>query len=759
MRDSSTDIPPIARARIVPLPRALAAALLALVVIAVLVMRALPGMPPDELPAAVDGSPSPPAEQFDWRSIDPANVLPGRYGNFAVDAPDGEAHVRFDFGAPRRFASLRHAYTRPAPDPWYRIRELRVDYSDDATTWSTVGPLAADAADDQARIRFDLGQAGAHRWWRVVATASDAHRLAIFGSLRFETPPSWSRLLPLDVLLGLGSLLAFAVSRRVGVARARAALIAVSCWVVSLSLALALAASPSWVLLGPDSFAYLAWLLNGELSSAVTAGYPLFVSLVDRVLGLDRLPLLQLSAELAAMVAAAFVVHETRRTDAVVFLLAVPLLLGALAQFGLALGTEALFLSGFTAAAAALGAATHEPSRRILVTAGIGLSVAVAVKSVGIVLVVPALMAMRFVPSAARRRYALLAILPPLLVYLLMCADGLRRFGEFAPQAFGGVALVGHVAWIEGSGDAADDSRAGPEAQRALTEALAPLLADRPDPRTAIRRSIEQGDPAALDAYVDRSSMEYGALLVAVDTHLRSRLRDPVSGRDPAAVSLNAEMMALARQRIASDPAAYAAHVAAHFHGLWRDAGTGGYIVRNSATSIPHPLENLASTRANVPLLDSWLHPLALERIAPRIAPRPDARQSLDAAARQSLLRPGLWPPSAEVPAAGTTRRATTILGFVALALCALWLAPRHIAAPWSAQIATALMLNGYFLGHSLFQVTLVRYAHVALPAMLLLAIGVASTALRLLLRRSASLAGVLAGAPAHDSAKARSIT
>src|SRR5207249_1765521 len=117
---------------------------------------------------------------------------------------------------------------------------------------------------------------------------------------------------------------------------------------------------------------------------------------------------------------------------------------GALVVFSARLLTEALFLSGFTLAAAGLASAARRPSAALFIVTGLGLATATLAKAVGIVLVVPALMLVRFIPL--QRWSALVAcVVLPIGVYVSMATDAYIRAGLPRPEATGGIDLAGHV--------------------------------------------------------------------------------------------------------------------------------------------------------------------------------------------------------------------------------------------------------------------------------------------------------------------------
>ena len=132
----------------------------------------------------------------------------------------------------------------------------------------------------------------------------------------------------------------------------------------------------------------------------------------------------------------------------------------------------------------------------------IGIVLATLAKSVGLVLVVPALLLVRFLLKGARLRFSVPIVAAGLLTYGAMAVHGYSRTGNFAPESFAGYALFGQVAWML-------DENFMPESEltRALRDAAAPVVQRRPANLTQI------DSLATLNRYVDYTVQEYNSVL------------------------------------------------------------------------------------------------------------------------------------------------------------------------------------------------------------------------------------------------------
>jgi hypothetical protein len=124
---------------------------------------------------SVSGTPTPPEDPT--RTV--ANVL--ATGDFVTKAPDGEANVTFEFAEPTALHYAEHRYPGATSDP-YRVRRAQMEWSDDGQTWRP----AKLVNESNGRLRFSLGGAGAHRFWRFVVVESGTAASTVVGNIRLS---------------------------------------------------------------------------------------------------------------------------------------------------------------------------------------------------------------------------------------------------------------------------------------------------------------------------------------------------------------------------------------------------------------------------------------------------------------------------------------------------------------------------------------------------------------------------------------------
>src|SRR5262249_7427883 len=153
-------------------------------------------------------------------------------------------------------------------------------------------------------------------------------------------------------------------------------------------------------------------VLDGSYSSNRSIGYPVVLIAVRHLFGLNHLAWVQLVVGLACYFAGAYLlaVRFGSRWVAILFAVAV-LFQGTTSQYAPEVLTEALFTAGLGLFAAALGVLAYRPHRLAVAAAVFGIVLAVLTKAAGIVLVVPALLLIRFLPGGKR-----MVVVAPILV-------------------------------------------------------------------------------------------------------------------------------------------------------------------------------------------------------------------------------------------------------------------------------------------------------------------------------------------------------
>jgi hypothetical protein len=478
---------------------------------------------------------------------------------------------------------------------------------------------------------------------------------------------------------------------------------------------------PSRPVLSGDSIGYAQALTTGTYSTFRNSGYASFLIVVGKVFGLYVLPTIQILLQIVAVLGSIWIVGSAYGwTWAGIALLLLFCLQGNTAEYALGVWTEALFAAGLALFAAALAAGARRPAKWILAVGGVGLAVTTLVKPVGVVLIAPGILLVRFLPRRTWVRSAAILVVPAISVHGAMAAHSYVRTGRLTPEDVAGYSLIGHVGWML-SGEAPGH----PGAADALRQAVEPVLARRPPDLRSIR---SQSD---LDRYVDYTVQEYNTLLWRTIVPASARF---VSSQTEA----NATYLSLGLTSIARRPADYAGHVAAHFYGLWRDLGR--------LADLPTASANWRIFLSTIPDAERAYHEGFFRGHLP---PYPD-RPRLSALAEQQSMLPlafgVLWRAATWLRARRPEplESSTIALGILALGLSILYVVPGRLTWTYRSEIMLALTLNAYFLGHALFQVSLQRYAGVALMPAAFLAAGCISTTWRTLRGRFAANPGTV---------------
>ncbi|MEA2943196.1 MAG: hypothetical protein QOD09_3725 [Bradyrhizobium sp.] len=637
-------------------------------------------------PLEISGSPTPPEHM----PRTPDQLLRG--GDFVTRAPDGEAFVQMRFGSPQNFDRVVQSYD----EVWaqYRIHKAAIQTSDDGIEWTK----AAEATERNGQLIFDVRSAGAHAYWRMTVLESGDAPEVIFENLHFRRSDGILRRFPIDVawLCLTPALILLFVSLPPRLSPGRlfvSAAIPVALFVSIYSFGYVAYHTINY----NDSSSYLQRVLTGSYSPIRNSGYPLFLVLASKTLGLDRLAWLQLGTIIACYFAGVWLLvsHLQRKWLGLVLAVAFALQ-GATISFADQILTEALFTAGLTLVAAALGALAWRPGINAVIAGMIGIALATIAKSVGLVLVVPALLLVRFLPKGAWLRVSAPIVAAGLLTYGAMAVHGYSRTGNFAPESFAGFALIGQVGWMLD-----DNFMPQSELTRALRDAAVPVLQKRP-------ADLSQIDSlATLNRYVDYTVQEYNSLLWTTLV--------PIAQPFPTVEAENAFFLQFAFSSIRAHPAAYLRHAAAHFYGLWRDMGQ------------IEPLRGETIRIRAEPALASAVE-IQLRNAMPGsiLAPYPEKPQlTAERIGQESLpLALGMiWDRYWIRPAW------TIAIGILALGLSVLFLIPGRLAVLYRTEIMIALSLNAYFAGHALLQVTLPRYAEVGiLGAFMLVASFIATT-------------------------------
>jgi peptidoglycan/LPS O-acetylase OafA/YrhL len=448
-----------------------------------------------------------------------------------------------------------------------------------------------------------------------------------------------------------------------------------------------------------DSPTYLQRLLSGTFASNRNSGYPSFLVAVSDTVGLDRLAWIQLGAMIACYFSGVWllVAHLGRKWLGPILALMF-VLQGVATEFSNQILTEALFTAGISLCAASLGALAWRPGTGAVIAGMIGIVLATLAKSIGVVLVLPALLLVRFLPKEARLRVSVSLVAAGLVAYGGMAAYNYSLTGIFSPESFAGSTLVGNVAWMLD-----DASMPKSDLTRPMIAAAAQVVAKRP-------ADLSQIDSfAALDRYVDYTAREYdglfwGALYPVGTNHF-------ATGQAEDAFYLH-----FALSSIRAHPAAYFGHAAAHFYGLWRDLGSIEPLRVATISIRAQPLFETAS--------ETQLRNAVPQSILARY---PELAQLKAEHARQESLPlafESFWSHYWIRPAW------TIALGILALGFSLLFFIPSRLSSLYRTEIMLALSLNAYFGAHALMHVTQARYATVGVLAAFMLVASFVTTSI-----------------------------
>jgi hypothetical protein len=634
----------------------------------------------DPIPAEVSGSPALP----EYPALSASNVL--GWGSYLTRAPDGEAYVLVRYSTPEAFTRLIQSYPGDVSSP-YRIITAALQTSDDGTNWTNV----AEASAQNGKIVFDLSQAGAHKIWKMTVVKSGADPEVGVGLLSFVNDNIILRKVPVDVvwlgLLPASLLVLMSFQKTLSLGRL---FLATAVPVALFVLFYTLGYVDIHTMLGSDSELYLDRVVEGSYSTSRSTGYPTFLLAVQNSAGLDYLPWIQLGIGTACYLAGAYLlaVRFSNKWFGSVLALAF-LLQGATSHFAPVVMTEELFMAGIGLFAAALGALAWRPDWPAVIAASIGIVLATLTKSHGVVLCVPALLLIRFLPKGRRLSVSGAIVVSGLATYGLMAVNSYIRTGVPAPESFAGFSLIAHVGWM------LDDASMPPtDLTRSLISAAAPVIEQRPADLANIHSL------ATLDRYVDVTAQDFnplfwGKLYPIAISQLGTRVR------------VNSFFLRFALSSIRAHPLSYLRHVVAHFYGLWRDLGQmaplGVTTVNIRRQPLSWDLPENSAFRSKVP-----------------VSPYPSEETIKGESLNQSnlpLIFKKIW--DADL----FSSKWTIALGMLAFLLCILFLIPGRLAYIYRTEIMIALSLNAYFGVHVLLQVSYWRYAWVGiLPAIFLTA-------------------------------------
>jgi hypothetical protein len=504
--------------------------------------------------------------------------------NFITAAPAGAAFLSWQYSRPVRLHYITQTIVGPV-DGSKALRGMSLQYRDETGAWTEVlrGTWSEKEVISQHSLSVPEPQSGAAAAeWRLVGLEGGADGELIIGHL---SPIPWDssgvmrvvNSIDLDLFMFLGFFLAAAVLAVFNRARAGIILLLGGCvaaFIVMNIVTFWLICPP--LLWAPDSSSYTVWPPNFARMPGMNL---IYVSLL-KIMSLKHVHALQINVMLACYFAALVCIAGTmgRYWPFIPFTI-FPLTWGNFVFHGSYVLSETWFISGLLIALSGLISLIMGGGQKLAVWAGAGLLLTVCVRPVGVILVLPTVLAYRFIPGslAHRRQLVALVIGPPVLGYLVMSAYGYILSGRFAPTSFNGVSLSGYTAWMLDANDLPEKyQEVGREAVAELQTVYAAL-----PPMTAPERFV--------DFTVDRINTAVYLILLPRFTLAVARFFPELSHGDRRIArsdvlaewwTANREQMAMtndvladwARNSIARNPIRYAVNCILNYLVLWRDS-------------------------------------------------------------------------------------------------------------------------------------------------------------------------------------------
>jgi hypothetical protein len=439
-----------------------------------------------------------------------------------------------------------------------------------------------------------------------------------------------------------------------------------------------------------DSATYLQKVLTGTYASNRNSGYSTILVAINRTIGIDRIAWFQFGAIIACYLAGAWLLSSyLQRKWLAPLIVAMFLAQGVTTTFSDRILTEALFTAGFGLFAASLGALAWQGRVGAQMAGVAGIVLATLAKSIGIVLVIPALLVARFLPEEMRFRASLPIVAAGLATYVAMAGYNYVHTRIFAPESFAGEVLVAHVAWM------LDDTyMPQTDLTRQMLATAADVVRKRPDNLT----KIDSRD--SLDRYVSYTAVEEGEIFW-------NGLYPVGASHFSGGPQENAFYLQYAISTIRAHPVPYILHSVAHLYGLWRELGNIQSLREATIDIRSQPLRETVSDRQ---LRDS--NPPS---VLARYPEQAQLKAELEIQKNLPLAFPALWDHR------WIKSTSTIALGILSLVLCALYFIPSALARFYRTEIMIALSLNSYFAVHAFMYASEPRYANVGIVAAIFL--------------------------------------
>ncbi len=638
--------------------------------------------------------------------------------NFVTAAPAGAAFLSWRYSHPVRLQYITQTIVGPV-DGSKALRAASLQYRDKSGAWTEVlresWPETEATRPHILSVPEPRSRALAAEW-RLLALEGGRDSEMIIGFLspvllNSSGATAFVNSLNLDVLMFLSFFLAAAALAVFNRHRAGLILFVGGCvgvlvvvnvvtfWLIRLPM-----------LWAPDSSSYTVWPPNFARMPGVNLIYVLLL----KILSFDQLHALQINMMVVSyLVALGCIAVTMKRYWPFVPLTVFPLTWGNFVLHGSYVLSEVWFISGLLIALSGLVAVVLGGGRKPALWAGAGLLLAVCARPVGAILVVPVILAYRFIPGlfARRRQLVALAILPPTLGYVAMSAYGYTLSGHFAPTSFEGISLSGYVAWMLDANDLPETYREVGRETVAELQALYSALPPMSEPEQFVDFTVKNINAAVylilLPRFTRAIALAFPDLSHTDQIATRNDILAEWWTSNRSQMTMTNDVLAeWAWKTIRRNPIRYLSNCMLNYWALWRHSFVNYFTVgqwwRWRLYSEGYRLGN--------PEVRPYL-PAEYDKYASRWRQATEPHLLTGREIRLSSVRINEF---YQYIAWG--------LMIAALVLSAMYLVPIRYNSVMAGMIIWALFVNAMFAGHVVFTSTLPRYGEPIVPLLPLLA-------------------------------------
>jgi hypothetical protein len=637
--------------------------------------------------------------------------------NFVTVDPAGTAFLSWRYNRPVSLTSITHMIVGQVETDKI-MRAMSVQYKDQSGVWTEA--LRANWPETDLNVGHTITLAEPHSRavspdWRVVALEGGTGGEMIMGS--FSPLPNQraglldANHLNLDGIMLATFWIAAAILATFNRRKAGVILFLGGCFatvaVVNIVIFGLLQLPVLWA---PDSNSYLIW----PPSPYRMPGISLVYTSLFRLFGFSGLHVFQVNMVLGSYLGAlGCMAAATKRYWPFILLTVLPVIWGNFVLHASFILSEPWFMTAVLMSLSGLLALIFGAGWKTAAWSGSGLLLGICVKPVAAALIVPTVLAYRFVPGTPgrRRQVILLATGPAVLAYLAMSIYGLAVYGRFSPQNFGGTSLAGHVAWMLRAEDLPETYReVGKRAVADLGAAYAAMPA-MTDPEGYVNFTTNTFNIALYSIILPQLWDRVVELKIAsaADPE-RPRKVVRLTAQDEIVVGVARDQIlgAWAQAAIIRDPIRYLANCALHYWGLWRDSIRFYYTIGQARSAFYHTFQSFI-----------WRDDAASVNPYFRLYRAYNKNWRRD---HESHVLTSMQYAFVSIQVAPSARYGASGLMLVSLGLSALYFVPVQYSVPVAAMIIWALYVNAFISGQALFQVTLSRFGEMIVPLVPILA-------------------------------------